>query len=253
MENSKHDGDYGHGKGSTTCAHVTSSRSQRKCPFCGKHHGHTATRAADCDNNPLFIKASASSSAQLEAAQEPDDCHMMASTSALHTSPARKQIFEIAEKMPSFLWQKGHSTTRAADCGKSPLSIKARASSSSQSEPVIKEPDEDVCRVDDFVSIASHGKVSSLMSPPPAPIVTKHSSVMEMVEILPTYFAVKGEAGHLKAIVTNGGVQLEAAGSQAHCQCAHHRVFRPMLCGGFLFWRLRFYTKTQYKLSRLVN
>eukprot|EP00978_Attheya_sp_CCMP212_P043939 scaffold295394_cov35-Attheya_sp.AAC.1 len=39
-------------------------------------------------------------------------------------------------------------------------------------------------------------------------------------------------------MVTNGGVQLEAAGSQAHCQCAHHRVF--MLCGGFLFWRLSF-------------
>eukprot|EP00978_Attheya_sp_CCMP212_P017978 scaffold48652_cov37-Attheya_sp.AAC.1 len=93
-----------------------------------------------------------------------------------------------------------------AMCNKNPLYIKARASSSSQSEPV-KEPDEDVCPVlDDFVSVASHEKVSSLLLLPPAPIVMKHSSDMEMGEIFHTDFAVEGETGHLEAIVTNGDV-----------------------------------------------
>eukprot|EP00978_Attheya_sp_CCMP212_P037280 scaffold174504_cov63-Attheya_sp.AAC.8 len=79
MKKSKHDGDYGHGKGFTvsvlgssssstitastnvhvnkkrhTSAHINKNQlpqSQIQCCFCSKI-GHTTTRSSDCDRNP---------------------------------------------------------------------------------------------------------------------------------------------------------------------------------------------------------
>eukprot|EP00978_Attheya_sp_CCMP212_P028805 scaffold100531_cov56-Attheya_sp.AAC.1 len=67
MERSKHDGDYGRGRGFIISNELTDSTGEpyditEKMPFLWQTRPHCHSRHTDCDKNQLNIKARASSS-----------------------------------------------------------------------------------------------------------------------------------------------------------------------------------------------